>query len=418
MTYTTWKIEHTPFINNAWDDGDKTTLTTYFKPLVQATLGDGRDSFNFNMLNRNGEFDNFFNPNDKIVISRTANTDITTTDDILMIGTVKDVPETQTSGKKQLKVEGFNFSETVMNAIVFVDLNGIKINDALELALNNASNKNTNFAVTWNTNNPSKLSDGTTDFPIITSDSRYFNKQLKKIIEKYSTIQATGDGNYYWYVDENNTFVWRQQDDVDIYEFNAGTDNYKKIKIGKDTKGVRNYVILKGGVDPQNNQIQTKYIDWSSVSINGMRYHILISENNNAKDLIYDDLVLDYGVNEIGNNSYPAFPFTSTWVSSATGSTVTAADEDEYIEVVRAHIKAALLDEGKKFTDSLLYGKLKVELMFRAGEKTWGLGDNITCTIPQIRDLPFTLRVSDIQYTNTTDTYTLEEDIGSIGKGE
>ena len=415
MSYTYWEIKHTPFVDNGWDSGSEVTLGNYHKLQLRTLLGEGRDNFSFKLNNVNGDYNNYFNPNDRIIISRAVNSTTFADSDIIMAGTVKDVPQTETSRSDSIKVEGYNFSESVMSALVFVDLTNKNIPTALEDALLNATGKNPNFKVTWHPDNPTLKSDNTA-FPTITSEGRHFNKPLKKIIEKYSTNTSTEDGTYYWYVDKDNKFVWRHENNVDEYTFNAGTDEHKALKIGRDIKGVKNYIILKGGIDPQGNQIQTRYINWSSVSVNGTKFHFLISETNNARDLVYRDLVAEFGTDGVGNNSYPTFPFTSTWVSAAVDTTVTATDENEYIEVVRAHIKAALKEEGKRFAESRQYGKLEVDITFRAGSKTWGLGDKINCTIPTIRAEPFLLRVSEKMYGDDTDVYTLEEDEGTIGK--
>lgn len=419
MSYTKWVIKHTPFINNKWEEANEVTLSSYHDPQIRVLLGEGRDNFSFKITNFNGTSNNKFNPNDKITISRVLNSTTVGTDDIEIVGTIKNVPQTVDSNNDLLKIEGYNFSESVMSALVFVDLKNQTIDEGLKLAVENATGKNKNFQVTWSDTNPSSISTSTsTPFPTITSEGRYFNKPVKKVLEKYSTNTSTDDGTYYWYVNNENELIWRHQNDVKEYSFNTGTDEHKAIKIGKDLKGIRNYIILKGGYDPQGNQIQTRYPNWASISTNGMKFHFLVSENNNCKNLVYNDLLLDYGEANIGNNSYPKFSFTSTWISADTGTVVTAANEDEYIAVVRAHIKAALLEEGRRVTETLQYGKLQMDVTFRANQKNWGLGDKITCTVPTIRDNPFILRVSEKAYGEFTDIFTLEEDEGTLGKGE
>ena len=77
-------------------------------------------------------------------------------------------------------------------------------------------------------------------------------------------------------------------------------------------------------------------------------------------------------------------------------------------------MKARLLREAKTFAESRQYGKLKVTVDFYAGTKSWGLGDKITCTIPEVDTAPKVLRVAEIQYGNNTDTYTLEEEVASL----
>ena len=78
----------------------------------------------------------------------------------------------------------------------------------------------------------------------------------------------------------------------------------------------------------------------------------------------------------------------------------------------------SLKDEGARMADTLMYGKLKMDVTYRVGTKAYGLGDLIACTVPKIRTLPINMRVKEIQYSTTTDKYTLEEDIGTLGEPE
>lgn len=416
MSYVTWKVEHIPFINNGWDDDDKVELSTIRDMMIMVGLGEKKDSFKFKIANFNNNFDNTINPNDKITIYRAVNTDTVTTEDTLLVGGVKDTPEEYSAKANDIRVDGYNYSETIANALAFVDVENLTIDAALKLALENAGQQNDNFKVTWNENNPSTKQDDVTAFPIVSGNARFYNKPLKHIIEKLSTNVQTQDGDYFWYVDNNNTLVWRPKTTTLTATFNSSDSTHTKLKIGKDIKGVRNYIILKGGLDPENNQIQNRYINQTSVSTNGVKYNFVASDVNNAQQLVNEDLVRDYG-QTIEANSYPKFPFTSTWISAATGLQATAADEDEYVEIVRAHIKAALKIEGQIIAEAYQYGKLTVDVTFQAGVKTYPLGAVIKCTIPEVRDEDFYLRVSEIQYTTTTDTFTLTEDTGTLGQG-
>lgn len=412
MTYVYWKVVHTPFLNNGWNPGDETVITNLVRPQTITQLGDTKDSFQFNLVNTFNNFDNFFNVNDKIVIYRTINTNIVTDSDIIMVGTISDNPDEYSYNSNKITCKGVNFSETIANAIVFADLNGKTVPNAIKFALENAAQKNPNFKVTWDSGNDSYIA--TKTFPTLVSDTRFFNKPLKNILEKYSSNQKTNNGDFYWYVSNSNTLVWRPKISSVDYSFNSSTSTHLSMKTSKDKSGIKNFFILKGGKDPQGNQIQTRYVNWSSVNKNGIKYYIMVSENNNARNLIQGDLRRVYGDN-IGNNSYPSFPFTSTWVSKDTGSVITATSASDYVEKVRNHIKAALVGEARLIAEYLQYGKFTLELTFKAGTKTWGLGTNVECTIPEIRSIPFILRVKKVQLTSNVDTYTLEEDVGTIG---
>ena len=438
MSYVKWKIEHTPF-DEGYDDADTTEITDFHDVIVRVSLGDGRDSFQFKVVNFNNTLNDKFNANDKIVLYRILNSESTTSSDILMVGACRNIPETESGSQNTIRVEGYNYSESVMEAIAFVDLDNFTIDQGIKEAIENAAQKNPYFKVTWSTGNPTTKSDEITAFPTIASDTRFFNKPLKSIIEKYSTIDKTADVDYYWYVNNDNEFIWRPKLDKVDHTFNVDTEPLiKSIKIGKDASGIRNYIIIKGGFDPEGNTIQTRYVNWTSVNANGMKYHFMVDDKNYAKNLVGLDQVKSFG-SQVENNRYPDLTasFTTAWkwsgntetvsysggsVSVTNGSAVTIdegsedANQKAYVAVLRQEVITKLVSDAKLFADARQYGKLEVELEFPAGLKGWVLGNIISCTIPQIRALPFNLRVEDIQYTTTSDTFTLTEDEGTVGQ--
>jgi len=336
-----------------------------------------------------------------------------------------------TSASDMLRIEGYNFSETITNAIVFIDIINKTPPEAIQDALDNANGKNDNFKVTWNSGNDTAIADLT--FPTIVSE-KFFNKPLKDIIEKYSVSDETNNGDFYWYVDNNNTLVWRPKGTAQDYTFNTTTEAHKALKIRKDVKGVKNFIILKGGSGPSGRQIQTRYVEWTSVAKHGMKYYFLVSEINSAKNLVGIDITRDYGP----DNTDIAFPnitdsaYTTAWyslyeyttkefnITATVGNQVIIDEGSEndnklaYEEIIRAETINRLLSEGKQYADANKNGKLKVDITFSAGTKDWIIGSNILCTIPKVSDKDKKMRVVDIQFTNTTDTFTLEEDIGKI----
>ena len=64
--------------------------------------------------------------------------------------------------------------------------------------------------------------------------------------------------------------------------------------------------------------------------------------------------------------------------------------------------------------ESRANGKLKVDITFQAEEKSWSLGQVISVNIASMGAVNKSMRVEEIQYSTTTDTFTLVEDIGTI----
>lgn len=432
MSYITWKIERTPSLEDSgWDDGNEQEITNFKDIVLNTAIGDNRDSFQFNVKNFNDTYSNVFSSNDKITIYRVVNSDTATTDDILMVGTVKKVPSESDSKKNTLRVSGYNFSESVMSAIVFVDFSaGLTIPQAIQAAINNAGDTNPNFKVTWNSSNPTVKQDGSV-FPTVYD--KWFNKPLRSIIEKYSANAKTNDGDYFWYVNNNNEFIWRAKGNTSSGTFNDLVDNARIIKTDKNIDDVKNFFILKGGYGPNNKQIQTKSVDWSSVAKHGMKYKLIPSEVNTAKNLVGVDIIKSYGTDQ-SPDGYPslATSFTTAWTSNFTyttkqynisvvpGSTVTINEGSEesnkkaYAELIKEEITQRLLQEGEDLKRLYALGKREIDLQFRAGEKDWQLGSLIDVTLKEYGTGVVKMRVKEIQYTTTTDLFSLEEDEGTL----
>ena len=266
--YTRWKVVHYPY-DGDWDVTG-TEITDYKDMKLSVRLGEGKDSFDFKVRNTFNAFDNYFNPNDKLAISRVTSTDIVGTGDVLMTGLIKNVPTEQDVSKDLIRVEGYNFSEVTANAIVFIDATTLTIPEAIQRALTWVDSKTSGkFGVTWAASNATVRSD-TSAFPVV--GKKYFYVTLNKMLEELTSDKFTGDGDYYWYVNQDNEFVWFQADDTGFNNFDMSTQNYRMSKSGKDIKDVKNFIIARGGRSPANNIIMDKYIDYSSVTKHGYKY--------------------------------------------------------------------------------------------------------------------------------------------------
>jgi len=132
------------------------------------------------------------------------------------------------------------------------------------------------------------------------------------------------------------------------------------------------------------------------------------------------------------NKRFPtSYPFTTTWKSNITatvnginmvkGNNVTVpntgdidSDNTDYNAVLRTHVKSLLEDECNEIIRNTKFGKLKLDITFKAGVKDWILGERIEVTAPELFNDKKTLRITEIQYTTSTDMFSLEEDFGTI----
>lgn len=430
MSYVTWKVVRAAFVptTNTWS-ASTTDIPHFMDIKVSKSIGAGKDSFSMKIHNFNNNYGGYFQPQDKLFIYRSVNSALASSTDLLMIGSIKDTPQQMSGTVNLLRVEGYNFSEIIGDAIAFSNPAGLPIPQALQQCLSSVNVYNTNFQLSWDPLSANLNSVGAS-FPLV--NERIFNKPLKYVFEKYSTQQQTGDGSYIWYVTTTNTIVWRRALNTSSYTFNSATDTWMEMKVAKDVQGIKNYVICKGGYDPAGKQIQTKYQDGASIAKYGQKYYMLISQSNTGENLNAIDLAAAYGTDYSKQNTkYPTFPFTSTWQSNFTGtvetismvkgSSVTIADsgntttnQNRYIAVLRAQVVSLLKDEARAYVEDIRYGKLKMDLTFMPGQKTWGLGDRITLNIAQYGIVNKTLNVEEISYGEIEDTYSLTELVGTV----
>lgn len=425
MSFVTWRLQKQSIDSNNDYSGSVTTLTEFSRPIVEVNSGDAKDTFSFTINNFNDEFNNYFQPQDKIIIARAYNTTVVTDDDIIIVGAVKDPPYNRTGSRNEIKIEGFNYSESIFSAIIpRLDARALTIPQAIQSGLNAIKGNNPNFRIQWHPSNPS-LTTTDTAFPTVYKD--YSNAPFNKFIEEVSSAPVTGDGRYYYYVDKDNYLVWRASTGGAIAgTFDSSTDDYKSIKSGKDTKGIVNYVIIKGGRDPSGNPIQRPYIDAVSTAKNGYKFYYVVDPGIQAETLVSQDMdKSDPTKKGAHTQRFPySYNFTCSWLSSVDDSSATptmskgvapvVTSNGEYTSVVRREIVARMDRYGNSTLAAYSKGKLKIDISFEAGSKAWGLLDQIQCTIPEVFSGTKVMRIRDIQFTDNTDVYGLEEDVGTI----
>lgn len=426
MTFTYYKVYRTPFEDESYDINQREEIEFFRNITTTMSLGDSKNSFSFDAVNFNNRYLNpaRFKPRDKITIYRAINsTIIDTSSDLLMEGVIKNAGQEIQSNTDLFKVNGYDFSESVMNAIIFVDPLDAnqRVHEALQSAVDSIKLYNQSFAVEWDENNPITKTNGA-PFPLVTE--RWYYRPMARILQRYSTNQFTGDVGYYWFVNKDNKLVWRPRQQTPDLTYNVLTDiNTKSFKIGKDTQGIVNFVISRGGRAPDGTTITSRYQDFSSSSRHGIRFKFLTERNGLAVTQNSVDMSRLGGSSENGTLpsnipgfSYPANSFQLPWLTEI-GETVVNNDSD-YVEKFKRYIRHLLRKYAKEYVDSVAYGKLNIDIEVDAGSKNWGLGDLIRVTAFNVT-LDGTLaskelRVNQIRYGETVDIYSLTEDMGTI----
>lgn len=390
---------------NTWSEAGE-EIDNFFDVMLRMTLGDGKDSFSFKIVNNANRYDNYWRAGDKVNIYYAVNR-TPTNDDLLMNGVVNDVPSNMNGTQNIIEIKGNNYTETLTNALVFISVPpaGMTIPEVIQGALNSVEVHNPNFKVEWSPDNLEVTSSGSS-FPLI-YESWYY-KTMTLLLERYSQSRYTLDGDYYWFIDKNNNLVWKRQTDNIDSTFNSETSTYKELKITRDTKDIVNFVIAKGGTDPKGGAISTRYHDAVSSAKNGFKYAVIVSETNTGRAL------MDLDQYKHGKQSnFPDYPFTTVWSKQDGTGHVTVSSDAEYTTAIRDEIKYRLKDEAARYVNERRYGKLQVSVTMNNGVG-WGLGNVISVTIPKIGKTSDPMRVQDIQYTQDTEIYDLIEDVGTI----
>lgn len=421
MTFTYWKVERYPKTDTSWSS-TAIDIPDFYEPRITISYGEGKDTFEFKLQNFNGEWDNVWSVGDKVYVYYKANSSSLDSSDLRMIGVVTDLPNEHDGTKNFIRVVCRNFSETLMNALVFYDpsATGDTVPQYIEQALNSVGNFNQKFKVGWASTNPSVKRDGVTAFPTIYEP--WFYKTALKLLEQYSQDSYTQDGNYYWYINTDNELVWLPRTDAVDYVFNSNSDIYKAMKIKKDTSKVVNFIIAKGGLDPKGNSITAYVPEPVSMGKHGFKFKLITLSATDENNLLQLDNSAA-GVTS-GEPITPSnYPSTTGWVATVTdytgsptitaGSRVNCSSWNEYVDAFRAEIKYRLKNQAKDYLAEYKYGKLMLDIEFSAG-KGWDVGNIISVTIPEIGAENNKMRVKKIDFTPDGEVYTLEEDEGTV----
>lgn len=418
MVFIKWKIYWTPY-DNGWNDDDKEELSKYHDIQISNNLGSGNGSFSFKLVNFNGIYNSKFRINDRIEIYRAYNTTTIEDTDLLINGVLGSVVIKNSFNESTVTLKGENYGKTLLNAMTFIDASNLDIPTMLKDSLKFVGLLNPKFEVGWNEDNPILKKDGITSFPTV--GLTFFYKPLKQILDDYSGADKTKDGQYYWYVDTSNKLIWRPRKLVATSTFDSETDFYTEISINPNNDGVKNFLLLQGGKDPANNQIQERKQDSNSIGKHGYRFRY-VTEYNNLSETLIDQDRRNSGLPKDTVERYPDLTsdYTTAWKSIISGDYVNITGATEtirkqlYLDTIRAEIKARLQDIGDRILYFSAFGKQRVEIYFPAGTKNWKISDIIDCKISDIGSSILKLRVLNAVYKTDYDTFTLEEDEGSI----
>jgi hypothetical protein len=365
-----------------------------FGVAVNLSEGEKNDSFSFKVPNPRDTYADYFTQQDRINIHLSKNLASSSSDNLIMNGLIKGVEARNDSSGKYILIKGVNYSEISTGAIGFYTNTNINVMEFLEGFLGSVNNKNPNFPITWDTNNPTVKGDEVTAFPKLldAGQVKEFDKSLYSILNKYLTDEYTEDGGYYWYISNTNTLVIKRKSPVISATLTEGVDfKVSRVTVGDD---IANYVVVKCGLDPAGRPITTRYDDPISRNKYGFKYAMI-------ERTIGQDLITEQGFG--AGIQYPSsYNYTTTW-----GETVST--DAEWVQAVRVESRIRGEKAGKSFSDLRRKGLITVSMEFPP-TNDYSIGQTISVNLPSYSLTNRKLRIKQITYSiYSTDITAYEE---------
>jgi len=403
MSFVNWKVEYF---------GDKASstvqeeITRFYGIQVIKETGDSKNSFEFK-LSANNDLVDTIEPQDKIRISRVVNGNTFTTDDVVMVGIVNEKPREVTTSNDMYKIKGNDLSRTLTDATVFVDARDLQIDKALQKALNHIKTYAEEYAVDWDSNNPTTTINGN-NFPTV--DERWYDKPFRQILEEYSDESKTGDTDYYYYVDVDDKLIWRPEED-NVQDTLDIADGIRQFDTSRDTEEVINFVKVQGGFDPRGVAVSVKEVDYGSAGKHGLRYKF-VSDIAKDAETIHSEQMAALGAEDSsealpGEISPDPYPFIVNWDDNTQVS-----GDDEYVEELRSYVSGLLNQKADNILRNNENGYLEQELTIHPRFNTYTLGELYSSNVGQLTGN--NMRVKEIQYTSVADVITMREDEPSV----
>ena len=348
------------------------TLTSAYDVSVNANLGDAKDTFSFKVPNiRNTAPDNIA-IQDLVNIHLLINSESVHTSNMVLNGLVKAPEETVDDKKKFYRIKGVSFGEITGNALVFYDSDTTTdIRTAIIGIVNSVALRNANFGVTVDM--PTTQSSGGS-YPTI-DRVKEFDRSLNTLLEKYLQDAYTGDGRYYWFVNNSKVLVIRPRNDASSVTLTEGVD-FKTAKYSVNADDVKNFIVVKCGRDNGGNSITTRYDDPVSRAKYGFKYYMLIDESIAQR-----------------------LKETGAYESDNDGLRVAAKAEGEEL--------------GKSFASIRNKGFRKFSVVMSPNHN-FSVGDKLKITAPSYNVTGLDMRIKQVSYSKEDTTISLEEEVASI----
>jgi len=267
-------------------------------------LETNKDMFRITFQNQNKSLTGLINVDDRIQIYLFTGASATS-NDLVLDGLVTEVDHEISSTNRRLLVRGSNRTQELLSSLVLInETNETKDSSTIvEEVLNQVNNNNQSITgdirfISFDDTSVAQTKEDASAFPNKVFVINY--KPAYDAILQISDDEFTADGQYIFWIDQNNKFFWKKKTGI-VFGGNTITEGIdaETISVQKGKFNVFNSIIMNTGKDAYGNgnhilQINTvsildigakwKFLDRSTISAN-----LLIAEKNaNASSFTQD----------------------------------------------------------------------------------------------------------------------------------
>lgn len=379
-----------------------TLITQFFGLIIKKGSGTKKDTFKFDLLNNYNKYTNptlTIEKSDRVKIYQKVNSKIFTQSDLLLDGVINKITSAN-STNKLISIEGKSRTEQLLEGLTFISRDDYRTPpQILEEALTFHNNNNKNFLITWHPDNPS-LNSNDESFP--THLVEEFYKPMYMLFERYSSNEYTKDGQYYYYVTNDNKLRWDKK--TTTIDSSIDESSCEMVNINDNSDYIINSLVINCGLSPSGDRVRAYYFDYASRAKEGAKWKYLTKTNRIINDIIQAEKLRGITFDTTKQN-FPdstEYPFTTRWGTSIT-------DDNSWNDAVIEYAKDLGLEWGKSYLQGLNQSRLQatVQLPFT---NDYELMQYITCTFPSFGVDGIPLRITDIQYTDYNTILTLLQD--------
>jgi len=409
MAFHTYKIEHYGKTATGAYEEVGTELQDIISINMGLTLGEAADSFSFSIVNYDNYQYELLKIDDKVKIY--GSMDGGTTYTLILDGIINNKTNSSTIDNKTISISGLNRLEKLFNSLVSTTGENVQrvasywithiIDQVNEFNKFGGTDREIKYIYKGLDQNGNVASPNTiTETTKLISYVKGYEKAFK-LIEELSQDEFTDDGQYIYYLNNQNYFYYKAKSSTITSELEYG-DEIKSHRTQKGMYDIVNYIIMNCGKNAYGTSILQMDYDLESINKYGWKVK-LISRESIANELRQQDQDNNYQPSywDEGENFPNAYPYTTSW-----GETV--ADNGEYnTEFVNVCLEAGMEAIGALLNNtSGATNRVDTNMHPSFG---YVLGDLHTLKIPDNWwSTPKQIRLDSINYTFNTEGWTTD----------